>query len=494
MVARFAHRTLQPSCNLSRRLFVHDVVEYDAGKRSLAVVVHFARFHVDEFFDDRPANGFRFFGIFFGFRTLAQRFCHIGKNFHVQKIIRAVGQFAGSNLFVPFLGARGEAPVAKTEGKQISLIIIGTETVDIFFRRFVNFRVNGGIAAIALHKVRHDEVAGIPRGTEAPVIPPVRSGHDAGKLPVLPLAVLKFRNPFFVGRSDVVVHQRLFGGKLRVARPAVLFALRTVGRNAVIVADEGVFADLVNFIKGCVRRAEVPDFRERGVDTKTGQHGKGRFFRDADHFDVLEAVIGETRVPLDRIFVLESIFVGLDDVGMNISADLFFIDLAVFEFFAVAEGNFLSRFAGKIEFRKADEILPEVENPVTVRRGRDRNGRNAFGNFDFRHFHGKQRSRNRRCDAGTEEQIFGFGFPQPVEFLAGVVAFAVADRVVGNGAVVRHRPAFVRNDDGLAVNVQLQQQAGGIAPHGVHITPGIVHGLVVKTVAENDAKDVFALF
>ena len=84
------------------------------------------------------------------------------------------------------------------------------------------------------HEREHRE-RDVPRRTVAPIEAPAAGRNNAGESSVLALSPAYASQPLDEAVLNVHIHKELLSGQRGVARPAVLFAVRTVGGEVVEV-------------------------------------------------------------------------------------------------------------------------------------------------------------------------------------------------------------------------------------------------------------------
>ncbi len=157
----------------------------------------------------------------------------------------------------------------------------------------------------------------VQSGPFPPFVAPAACRHDRGQDAVWLLFVAEIGEPFFVDGDRVKIIQPGFGRDLRIAGPAVLFALRAVGRITKKIDRYELFvAHQILLIVGlelvilpigetslCIKYPVRPFFCER--DRLCG-----------GDFHILKAFIIKTRLENLCSLALEDIDIGLERIGV----------------------------------------------------------------------------------------------------------------------------------------------------------------------------------
>ena len=150
------------------------------------------------------------------------------------------------------------------------------------------------VAAILVKVERDEQEGAVPGGAVAPFVAPAAGGHDAGQLAGRALLVAQVVDPLGIDGGRRVVEQALLGGEVGVARPAVLLAMRAIGRDALQVAQVRPAAGTPDLVQQRIRALELAGNRNRRMDEDAAQGVERRLAGEPGDFHILEAVIGET--------------------------------------------------------------------------------------------------------------------------------------------------------------------------------------------------------
>src|SRR5437016_14682247 len=92
------------------------------------------------------------------------------------------------------------------------------------------------VSGVFIEVKGNEQKGAVPGRPISPSITPAAGGHDAGKFARGLLLIIKIIDPFFIDRSGGVVEKSLFGRQMRIAGPAILLTMRTVGRSSLQLA------------------------------------------------------------------------------------------------------------------------------------------------------------------------------------------------------------------------------------------------------------------
>src|ERR1019366_3341341 len=247
-----------------------------------------------------------------------------------------------------------------------------------------------------------------------------------------------------------------------VPQPALaLVALRTIGRDASVVAAHAPHDVLVYAIQQRIGAGEVARALQRIVNYLTFERGQARPARIPSYLDEAKPVVSEAGLVHFRAPALQC--VSIRDLGR---ADVIEIERAVgLKRLGVAHRNLCSARAGHLELAPANYVLAHVEYPYARLRLREGNGFQRLHDANWRdHLRRKNAPRvgdplsrlplrsikSRRAPAG--------------HFLARVIFFAVVFIVGANRAIRGETPgAFAGNRLGHAVlilDAHLEQEFG----------------------------------
>ena len=121
-----------------------------------------------------------------------------------------------------------------------------------------------------------------------------------------------------------------------IGSPAILFALRAVGRNAVNITSVGLICGSPYFVKQFVGRTELANLIQRGMHEQGCQTLVGQLHRfGAFHFGILKTVITKVRhknflfaCTFQRVYIhLENLF---RLFGMIVNVDITLFQPSVF--------------------------------------------------------------------------------------------------------------------------------------------------------------------
>ena len=216
-----------------------------------------------------------------------------------------------------------------------------------------------------------------------------------------------------------------------VVDPAVFLAVRTVGRDADKVVQDGAARAASEFIQVRMRTGESAGFRQVASDDLRG-HGED--FRVAGDFDcgVAEAVVGEARMPGLRAAAFENVTFGLKLAALDETRNVVEMQRAVrVENIAVLDSDFASADAADGEFRASGDVDSGVQEP-----GPDLFHGKKFADAAGRSGLFEKQSAGSGCDDGAVPcGIVESVFRPSGKFKAGVVVLSVAQAVEGDGTV-----------------------------------------------------------
>ena len=115
----------------------------------------------------------------------------------------------------------------------------GRHVADIAPHGGVVFRQYGTVSGVEVKIPGDQDQGAVPCGAAAPVVAPATGGDDPGKLAALPLHVMEIPQPLAIGSVGIEIQEDLFGRQMRIAGPAVLFPVRAIRGNAVVIAEGG---------------------------------------------------------------------------------------------------------------------------------------------------------------------------------------------------------------------------------------------------------------
>ena len=131
------------------------------------------------------------------------------------------------------------APVAQADVHQPARVALCGDVVEIPHDGRGAFANHPGFSAITPDEVGQVDEHTVPRGAVAPFEAPAGRRNDAGQRAVVPLRFADIAQPFAIRRFHRKVEQHMLGGKRRVGRPAVFFAVRAIGGEVVEVGKVG---------------------------------------------------------------------------------------------------------------------------------------------------------------------------------------------------------------------------------------------------------------
>ena len=257
----------------------------------------------------------------------------------------------------------GRRPIAQAVADQVVFRLCGHE-VDIAPHAVVVFGQHAGVAAILVEIPGDQDVRAVPGRAISPLVAPAEGRHNAGQVSVGPLLVLKVVHPLLVGRGVVEVVHRLFGRQMGVAGPAVLLAVRAVGRVAVdeIAAIRAERQEL-DLVQQVVRALERTGVLKRGVDDPAAEVFERGLARKTADFDVAESEIGESRFPDFVAFSIENVDAGLERTAVNVFGNAAGIEQSLgIEALAIAHDDAGSGRAGNLQLCPAGDVLAHIDD------------------------------------------------------------------------------------------------------------------------------------
>ena len=194
-----------------------------------------------------------------------------------------------------------------------------------------------------------------------PVAPAAR-GDDVGQYAVGLLFVAVVGQPLLVDRDCVVVVEGRLDGQVAVARPAVLLALRTVGRVTHQVREVGFVRGLPQLLDEPLRRADLSRGSHVAVLEPCREVCRGELHRAVgDHLHVAESLVVEAGHEL-VVAAAERHYVGLEEVlgigRAEVDIDVREVGVTVFaEPFGVDQPEPRAGLAPHAELRHAGHVL-----------------------------------------------------------------------------------------------------------------------------------------
>ena len=327
-------------------------VEHRCG-RGLAIAHHVTVFFVEEFFAEHS------FDLFSHFRVVDLVFLFTEHLRHLNDSVCRVIEEAGiGNLSRTLVVAHvlaesgtfeGRTPVARTV---VERIVCGHRfhKVAVALDRVVVLTEDLNVAVIEIDVVRnHDERAG-PVGTHKSVVAPACGRNDAGDLTRGTLRGSHILAPFGEDRARAEVGEHLLGGERNVARPAVLFSVRTVCGDGVHIGDRGPAAEMLELAEKLVGASKGADVRNVRAERERRHVGENGLVIDTGHLNVLEAVVCKDRIPNLFAVALFDVFIRLEFAAANEAADRARVDLAVIlENVGITEGDLRACGASDLE-------------------------------------------------------------------------------------------------------------------------------------------------
>ena len=296
----------------------------------------------------------------------------------------------------------------------------------------------------------------------------------------------------------MIVPHAGFAGKLRVAGPAVLLPVRTVGRNPGEVAQIALHRDLLKAVQGGVRRFKRPRLTERVVHKLRLDRPEIRQLlprTPQGHLDIPEPVIGEAGMETFDTLSLQNVVVFLETVLPDEHADLLLRDGAVrAELFCVLECDGVARPAFHFDLAPAGEVGPEIVDCLARFPERD-SDRSVFPHDParFQILLDDQTAGRVALDRVRPVGIVEIRIGKAGDFQPGVVMFAVAEGVEGDRTVV-HEPGGVGFRKECSVRNNVAEQFRPVAPWGLVETPGLGGVAVVPAVPQKNDRRVPARF
>ena len=185
-------------------------------------------------------------------------------------------------------------PVAEAVLHEAVRVRLRRRVGEILDERRVDLVEDAAVAPVRPEVPRDDGQRAVPARAIAPVVAPAGGGDDAGEVAVGELRVEEVPQPLLVGGRVLKEVLRKLARDGGVARPAVLLAVRAVGRHAVHeVAAISLVAHFHERVERRVRTREGADRGEGRVDD--ARHGVLglRGLAQPLHNRVAEAVVDE---------------------------------------------------------------------------------------------------------------------------------------------------------------------------------------------------------
>ena len=192
--------------------------------------------------------------------------------------------------------ARGRAPVAKTDVHEPLIVDSCSDVVYVAENSRRVFSGDRQVAAVEPRVIRQIDENDVPSGSVAPREAPAGGRDDARDSALVVHRLLDVVHPLAPVALRCQRHHHLLRRERRVAGPAVLFAVRAVGREVIEVREVGDDSRVPELVRHLIRASEVRTRLEACVHDDIGQKIACRLgLVDADDQHVLEAVVGEAR-------------------------------------------------------------------------------------------------------------------------------------------------------------------------------------------------------
>src|SRR5208337_1048377 len=201
-------------------------------------------------------------------------------------------------------------PIVQPEADD-AILGFGGEVIYIAFETRVMLAQNPGVAAILIKVIGDQQVGAVPGRAVAPLIAPTTGWHDAGQFASGLLFVAEVINPLGIDGGGPEIQQALLGGQVGVTRPAVLFTMGTIGRDALQIAQVRPPARAPDLVQERIRTSEFPRDWHRRVNKDSAQSVEFGPPRKARDLHVLETMIIEACVP-------SFLAAALQDVGVRL--------------------------------------------------------------------------------------------------------------------------------------------------------------------------------